>query len=107
MSISDLKWTLPGHNRTLTLQVASLGKQILRVVDAFGGVFREECEISSRAARPQNRQPQPGASPIRNQFVIAYGINYAERYCGVDDIRVFPMKPPSKALMAGALSFSE
>jgi hypoxanthine-guanine phosphoribosyltransferase len=25
-----------------------------------------------------------------NQFVIGYGMDYAERYCGVDDIRIFP-----------------
>jgi hypoxanthine phosphoribosyltransferase len=30
------------------------------------------------------------AFKIPNQFVIGYGMDYAERYRGVDDIRIFP-----------------
>jgi hypoxanthine phosphoribosyltransferase len=30
------------------------------------------------------------AFKIPNQFVIGYGMDYAERYRGVDDIRLFP-----------------
>jgi hypoxanthine phosphoribosyltransferase len=31
---------------------------------------------------------------IPNRFVIGYGMDYAERYRGVDDIRIFPEVPP-------------
>ncbi len=31
---------------------------------------------------------------IPNRFVIGYGMDYAERYRGVDDIRIFPEIPP-------------
>ena len=31
---------------------------------------------------------------IPNRFVIGYGMDYAERYRGVEDIRIFPDTPP-------------
>jgi hypoxanthine phosphoribosyltransferase len=31
---------------------------------------------------------------IPNRFVIGYGMDYAERYRGVEDIRIFPEVPP-------------
>ena len=31
---------------------------------------------------------------IPNRFVIGYGMDYAERYRGVEDIRIFPETPP-------------
>jgi len=31
---------------------------------------------------------------IPNRFVIGYGMDYAERYRGVDDIRLYPETPP-------------
>jgi len=31
---------------------------------------------------------------IPNRFVIGYGMDYAERYRGVDDIRLYPDTPP-------------
>jgi len=31
---------------------------------------------------------------IPNKFVIGYGMDYAERYRGVEDIRIFPENPP-------------
>jgi len=31
---------------------------------------------------------------IPNRFVIGYGMDYAERYRGVDDIRLYPDAPP-------------
>ena len=31
---------------------------------------------------------------IPNRFVIGYGMDYAERYRGVDDIRIYPEAPP-------------
>jgi hypoxanthine phosphoribosyltransferase len=31
---------------------------------------------------------------IPNRFVIGYGMDYAERYRGVDDIRLYPENPP-------------
>lgn len=31
---------------------------------------------------------------IPNAFVIGYGMDYAERYRGVEDIRIFPENPP-------------
>lgn len=32
--------------------------------------------------------------PIPNRFVIGYGMDYAERYRGVPDIRIMPESPP-------------
>jgi len=51
-------------------------------------------KIASCLDKPERRlvpiEADYVAFKIPNQFVIGYGMDYAERYRGVDDIRIFP-----------------
>ena len=92
--IKDLDASIEGRDVLIVEDIVDSGLTLQYLLRNLGARDPRSIEVCSLLTKPERRkvdlEPTYVGFEIPNRFVIGYGMDYAEKYRNVADIRLFP-----------------